>query len=224
MAGKKCECPDCRDKLQVPMASEQLSVIDLNPRMHDVNELIESISSLEFCKEALLSMVEKFNFTVDAYRRKNMELRRGEQAELKRQAESWANEADLIELREQARLLRSENQALKQELAIQTDNEQLDHVFKKVQAASGKVESRDTEIERLENINQAQSDQINGLSMQLAAQQLELQQLRLSQKESREKRDRLGEEISRQSRMIKELSEQVAVGRYPYSRSANAAS
>jgi uncharacterized coiled-coil protein SlyX len=121
-------------------------------------------------------------------------------------------------------LLRSENQALKQELAIQTDNEQLDHVFKKVQAASGKVESRDTEIERLENINQAQSDQINGLSMQLAAQQLELQQLRLSQKESREKRDRLGEEISRQSRMIKELSEQVAVGRYPYSRSANAAS
>ena len=182
------------------------------------SRLIESISSLEFCKEALLSMVAKFNFTVDAYRRKNQEIRQREHAELKRQAELWAHEADRTDAIQQIHRLKVENQALKQQLAVQTDKEELGQMFMNVQAASGQPVTRDTEIERMENINQAQSDQLNGLLIHLEAQQLELQQLRLSQVESREKRDRLGEEIGRQKRMIQELTDQLTATRTPFAR------
>jgi hypothetical protein len=129
MAGKKFDCPDCREKLQVPQESDEVSAFDFNPRMRDMSEWIESIDSLEFCKEALCSMVAHFSSTVNAYRNLCQDKWHREQADLKRQAESWENEAVLIELREQFRVLERENAALKQGGAIPVDGEYRDPVL-----------------------------------------------------------------------------------------------
>jgi hypothetical protein len=129
MAGKKFDCPDCRKKLQVPQESDEVSAFDFNPRMRDVSEWIESIDSLEFCKEALCSMVAQFNSTVNAYRNLCQDMWLREQAELKRQAESWENEAALIELREQLCALERENAALKQRGTFPVDGEARDPVL-----------------------------------------------------------------------------------------------
>ncbi len=129
MAGKKFDCPDCRKKLQVPQESDEVSAFDFNPRMRDVSEWIESIDSLEFCKEALCSMVAQFNSTVNAYRNLCQDMWLREQAELKRQAESWENEAALIELREQLCALERENAALRQGGILPVDGEARDPVL-----------------------------------------------------------------------------------------------
>ena len=129
MAKKKFDCPDCREKLQVPQESAEVSVFDFNPRMRDVGEWIESIDSLEFCKKALCSMVAHFNSTVNAYRNLSQDIWHREQAELKRQAEFWENEAALIELREQFRALERENTALRQGGILPVDGEARDPVL-----------------------------------------------------------------------------------------------
>ena len=221
MSGKKSSCPECGEKLRVPNMSEKIAPVEINPRLHDVYDLIESINSLEFSKESLIVLVQKYNDLVDTVKLKNMQAEARENLSMKLQAELWEHEAARCEMADNVNDMKKESRALKEQLAQALQPEELPDAFRKVQQAKGPDQGmvlhgaanvEHGELERLENINRAQGDQIDALTMQLEAQQHELHQLRLSQVESQEKRERLCEEISRLNRIISDLSSRLQDG------------
>ena len=213
MAGKKSNCPECGEKLLVPDESEKVAPVDINPRIGDVFELIESINSVDFCRDSLSRMVQKFNNLVDTIKLKNMQIEARDNITMKLQAELWEHEAARCELADDTRAIKNENRMLRKELtalrkavgnggalpastAVSSES-QVEHVDRK-------------EFDRLKNIKKAQTDQFNALLSQVDAQNEELQQLRLGHVESQEKRERLCGEISRLNHMIAEMSSRQA--------------
>jgi chromosome segregation ATPase len=204
MAGKKSACPECGEKLRIPDESEKIAPVDINPRMSDVYDLIDSISSLDFCKEAMTIQVQRFNQMVETIKLKNMQMEARDNLGMKLQAELWEHEAARCEIADTMNELKRENRSLRQQV-IKADSAKVTWPEKGM-SVSSKVGVESQELERLENINRAQADQIGAVSRQLEGQQEELQQLRLSQGESQEKRDRLCEEIARLNRIVTDLS------------------
>lgn len=204
MVGKKSSCPECGEKLRIPDQSETIAPVDINPRMSDVYELIDSISSMDFCKEALTIQVQRFNQMVETIKLKNMQMEARDNLGMKLQAELWEHEAARCEVADFMNELKRDNRALRQQL-VTADSEKVSRPEKGM-SVSSQVGVEYQELERLENINRAQADQISAVSLQLEGQQEELQQLRLGQGESQDKRDRLCGEVARLNRIITDLS------------------
>lgn len=158
MVGKKSRCPDCGEKLRVPCSSDEISPAEINPRLHGVYDLIDSVNSLDFGKESLIALVQKYNELVDIVRLKNMQVEARDNLSMKLQGELWEHEAARCEMADNQNHLKMEIRTLKEQLARVSESGESPRVVQHVEHI---------EVEWNEGENASANERVDALTKQV---------------------------------------------------------